>query len=97
MIGTYNPKPKMDPYQTDGKPHKDLQLDVERVKYWIGVGAQPTKPVWRFLSMMGILEPKYTVGSPASWDRQSEQVRERGKEGDPVLPARPEAQKAGRP
>ncbi|EPE08425.1 mitochondrial 37s ribosomal protein mrps16 [Ophiostoma piceae UAMH 11346] len=38
--------------------HKDIQLDITRTKYWIGVGAQPTDPVWRILSLVGILEPK---------------------------------------
>ena len=52
VIGTYDPTPKMDPYQTGGKPHKDIQLDLVRARYWIGVGAQPTDVVWRLLSMV---------------------------------------------
>lgn len=32
--------------------HKDIRLDVDRAKYWVGVGAQPTDTVWRFLSMV---------------------------------------------
>ncbi|KAJ4418120.1 37S ribosomal protein S16, mitochondrial [Gnomoniopsis sp. IMI 355080] len=59
VIGTYDPVPKKTSYDTSGKLHKDIQLDIDRAKYWIGVGAQPTDPVWRFLSMLGILEPKY--------------------------------------
>ncbi|KAG6367678.1 hypothetical protein INS49_001872 [Diaporthe citri] len=59
VIGTYDPIPKKDSYDESGKLHKDIRLDVDRAKYWVGVGAQPTDTVWRFLSMLGILEPKY--------------------------------------
>lgn len=52
VIGTYDPVPKKTSYDTSGKMHKDIQLDIDRAKYWIGVGAQPTDPVWRFLSMV---------------------------------------------
>ncbi|OLN96466.1 Ribosomal protein S16, mitochondrial [Colletotrichum chlorophyti] len=59
VIGTYDPLPKLDPYDASNKPHKDIRLDSLRARYWIGVGAQPTDTVWRLLSMVGILEPKY--------------------------------------
>ncbi|KAM7187158.1 mitochondrial 37S ribosomal protein MRPS16 [Naviculisporaceae sp. PSN 640] len=59
VIGTYDPIPKKDTYDNSGKLHKDVKLDITRAKYWIGVGAQPTDVVWRLLSMVGILEPKY--------------------------------------
>lgn len=52
VIGTYDPIPKKDSYDESGKLHKDIRLDVDRAKYWIGVGAQPTDTVWRFLSMV---------------------------------------------
>ncbi|KAF3768794.1 hypothetical protein M406DRAFT_224773, partial [Cryphonectria parasitica EP155] len=55
VIGTYDPIPKKDSYDTSGKLHKDIRIDIDRAKYWIGVGAQPTDTVWRFLSMVGIL------------------------------------------
>ncbi|KUI56058.1 Ribosomal protein S16, mitochondrial [Cytospora mali] len=59
VIGTYDPIPKKDSYDESGKLHKDIRLDIDRAKYWIGVGAQPSDTVWRFLSMLGILAPKY--------------------------------------
>lgn len=31
---------------------KDIKLDVSRAKYWLGVGAQPSDPAWRLLSMV---------------------------------------------
>lgn len=55
MIGTYDPVPKKTSYDTSGKLHKNIQLDIDRAKYWIGVGAQPSDPVWRFLSMVRYL------------------------------------------
>ncbi|CAK7242000.1 MAG: 37S ribosomal protein S16, mitochondrial [Sporothrix thermara] len=71
VLGTYNPKPQHDAYEGAGKTpsgaplqkaHKDIQLDVTRTKYWIGVGAQPTETMWRILSMVGILQPKKRPG-----------------------------------
>jgi small subunit ribosomal protein S16 len=55
VIGTYDPIPKKDTYDSSGKLHKDIKLDTLRAKYWIGVGAQPTDVVWRLLSMVRIL------------------------------------------
>lgn len=50
-IGTYDPIPKPAPLGV-GKPFKDIQLDTARAKYWLGVGAQPSDPAWRLLSMV---------------------------------------------
>ena len=52
VIGTYDPKPKPDPYDNSGKLHKDIKLDATRARYWIGVGAQPSEPVWRMLALV---------------------------------------------
>ncbi|KAF3939567.1 hypothetical protein ABW19_dt0200805 [Dactylella cylindrospora] len=60
VIGTYDPIPKPDP-DGDGKPFKDIQLDVARAKYWLGVGAQPSDPVWRLLAMFGLIEPQWKI------------------------------------
>ncbi|ERS96942.1 mitochondrial ribosomal protein S16 [Sporothrix schenckii 1099-18] len=72
VLGTYDPIPRRDPYeamnQRPGAPppkaHKDIKLDITRAKYWIGVGAQPTKTAWRILSMVGILEKKKRPDPP---------------------------------
>ncbi|KAK3717669.1 37S ribosomal protein S16, mitochondrial [Vermiconidia calcicola] len=74
VLGTYNPIPEL-PLGTseseaqgrsgdrgaEGKVRKvkDIKVDVARAKYWIGVGAQPSDTVWRLLSMIGLLPPKY--------------------------------------
>ena len=52
VIGTYDPIPKADPYDSSGKLHKDIKLDMVRARYWIGVGAQPSDTAWRILSMV---------------------------------------------
>jgi small subunit ribosomal protein S16 len=48
-IGTYNPLLAKD-------DEKRIVLDGERAKYWLGVGAQPTDRVARFLDVAGIKE-----------------------------------------
>ncbi|KAF3903618.1 hypothetical protein AA313_de0204738 [Arthrobotrys entomopaga] len=60
VIGTYDPIPKPS-HDGDGKPFKDIQLDVTRAKYWLGVGAQPSDPVWRLLAMFGLIEPQWKI------------------------------------
>ncbi|KAI5777672.1 ribosomal protein S16 [Geopyxis carbonaria] len=60
VIGTYDPIPK-EPADGVGKKIKDIQLDMVRAKYWLGVGAQPSDPVWRLLSMFGLIEPRWHV------------------------------------
>ena len=47
-IGLYNPliKPLL------------FEFDEERVKYWLGQGAQPTATVKRLLSKKGVLKPE---------------------------------------
>jgi small subunit ribosomal protein S16 len=52
--GTYDPIPKP-PTDGEGKPFKDIKLDSARAKYWLGVGAQPSDPAWRLLSLVCIV------------------------------------------
>lgn len=51
VAGTYDPIPKP-PIDGEGKPWKDIKLDISRAKYWLGVGAQPSDPAWRLLTMV---------------------------------------------
>ncbi len=48
-LGSYNPEP-------DGEGVKMVQINFERVKYWLGVGAQPTVPVQRLLAKVSAEE-----------------------------------------
>ncbi|CDO53714.1 hypothetical protein DV451_004817 [Geotrichum candidum] len=62
VIGTYNPIPEpLTPEQKAAgqKPIKDIRLDFNRSKYWIGVGAQPTDTVARLFRKAGILHPTW--------------------------------------
>ncbi|CAF9925154.1 37S ribosomal protein S16, mitochondrial [Imshaugia aleurites] len=61
VLGTYDPIPRPAPPPGDGKPIKEIKLDTARAKYWLGVGAQPSAPAWRLLSMIGLMEPKYSI------------------------------------
>lgn len=54
VLGTYDPIPKLPP-DGEGKKFKDIRLDSVRAKYWLGVGAQPTKTTWRLLSMVSFV------------------------------------------
>lgn len=52
ILGWYDPHLKED---------KKYKFDTERVKYWLGVGAQPTDTVKRFLLKEGLIKkPKFT-------------------------------------
>ena len=48
-VGTHNPLLPKD--------HEDrIKLDVERIQYWLGQGAQPTDRVARFLDAAGVIK-----------------------------------------
>lgn len=60
MIGTYNPIPApltAEQRKAGAKPVKEVHLDLNRSKYWLGVGAQPTDPVARLFRKFGLLDP----------------------------------------
>jgi len=50
-LGTYNPLLPKD-------SEERVKMDMERVQYWLGEGAQPTDRVSRFLEAAGVLEKK---------------------------------------
>ncbi|KAK2748033.1 37S ribosomal protein S16, mitochondrial [Onygenales sp. PD_40] len=77
VLGTYNPIPQIPTGLSDeeakvAKPYKDIALDRPRTKYWLGVGAQPSEPVWKLLSLVGLVEPKFS--KPAA--KHAEKVTE---------------------
>ncbi|KAK8155228.1 ribosomal protein S16 domain-containing protein [Phyllosticta citrichinensis] len=73
VLGTYDPIPKK-PMAGDAETRafKDIKLDRLRAQYWLGVGAQPTDTMWRLLSMVGILEPRYRIQEIAAHAREKE-------------------------
>lgn len=56
-VGTYNPMVQND------NPLR-LVLDVERIKYWLSVGALPTDRIERFLGNLGVIEKKAYPNNP---------------------------------
>lgn len=48
-LGTYDPMP------IAGK--KMVTLDIERIKHWLSVGAQPSEPAAKLFGKAGILPP----------------------------------------
>lgn len=52
VLGTYEPQPKKNTADTASRRFKDIKLDMDRARYWLGVGAQPSEPMWRMLSMV---------------------------------------------
>lgn len=50
-LGTYNPLLAKD-------SEDRVKMDMERVQYWLGQGAQPTDRVARFLEAAGVREKK---------------------------------------
>lgn len=50
-LGTYNP---LLPKDSEDR----VKMDVERIQYWIGQGAQPTDRISRFLEAAGVVEKK---------------------------------------
>ena len=50
-IGSYNPM------VAQGHPDR-LKIDADRAKHWLGVGAQPTDRVAKFLANAGLMDPR---------------------------------------
>jgi len=75
-LGTYNPIPS----GVDNM--KEVRLNVERIKYWLAVGAQPSERVERLLAQAQIIPepvPKKSVQSavPKSQREKKKKVRPR--------------------
>jgi small subunit ribosomal protein S16 len=72
-LGTYNPLLAKD-------SEERVQMDMERVQYWLSQGAQPTDRVSRFLETAGVLPKKERAnlkkGTPgkAAQDRAAEKA-----------------------
>ena len=83
-VGFFNPLLPKDKKERVG-------LEAERIKYWLGQGAQPTTRVARILGENGI------IAMPANGSNPSKAIpkKERKKEGDEAAPAAaPEAAEA---
>ena len=73
-VGTYNPMLERD--------HADrITLKEERLKHWLGVGAQPTERVARFLGNAGLIaKPEYHETPTKSAPKEKAQERAKAAE-----------------
>ncbi|KAI0830596.1 ribosomal protein S16 domain-containing protein [Trametes gibbosa] len=55
LLGVYNPR------LTPGESTKTIEWSVQRIKYWLKVGATPSKSVTRLLQMGGVLTPDHAI------------------------------------
>lgn len=81
-IGNYNPLLKKD-------DEKRVVLDADRAKHWLGVGAQPTDRVARFLDAAGVRE-RAARNNPTKAE-PGEKAKERAEERAEKLKAAEEA------
>ena len=92
QVGTYNPLlAKEDPAR--------LKLNEDRVRYWLGVGGQPTDRVARLLDKAGIKERTATVnptkGEPGKKAKErAEEKAEKAREAEEAAKAAEEAANA---
>ena len=70
-LGTYNPLLPKD-------SEERVKMDIDRIKHWLGEGAQPTDRVSRFLEAAGVLEAK-TRNNPQKAE-PGEKAKERAEE-----------------
>ena len=87
-LGIYNPLLAKD-------SEDRIRMDVERVKHWLGQGAQPTDRVARFLEAAGIVEKK-TRNNPQKAE-PGKQAKDRAAEKAAKAAAAAEAAKAPAP
>ncbi|KAF7320098.1 Ribosomal protein [Mycena kentingensis (nom. inval.)] len=60
LLGVYNPhvEPRQQQHGLASKEQvKTMQWSVDRIRYWLHVGAQPSKSVVKLLELGGILKP----------------------------------------
>ena len=93
QIGTYNP---MLPKDDEGR----VKLDEDRARYWLGVGAQPSDRVARFLDAAGIREraaknnPKKGEPGEAAKERAEEKAAKAAEAEEAAKAAEDEAKSA---
>ena len=91
QVGTYNPLLAKD-------DENRVRLVEDRVKYWLGVGAQPTDRVARLLDKAGIKERAATV-NPAKGEpgkKAKERAEEKAEKAAAAIEAAREAEEAAK-
>lgn len=85
-VGTYNP---MLPRENEDR----IRLDKERIQYWLGVGAQPTDRVARFLGSAEII-PMPAISETPKKSAPKAKAQERIREKEEAAKAAAEAKAA---
>ncbi|EAU93206.1 hypothetical protein CC1G_10274 [Coprinopsis cinerea okayama7 len=85
LLGVY------DPHVPEGSLEnvKNVQWSVDRIRYWLSVGAKPSRPVLKLLELGGILQP----GSPYH-PKPQRSVKKPSTSSSPTLEAVKQAQAA---
>lgn len=88
-VGTHNPLLPKD--------HEDrIKLDVERIQYWLGQGAQPSDRVARFLDAAGVIKREArnnpNKGKPGA--KALERIEEQKEKAEAAVEAAKEAKEA---
>ena len=85
-VGTYNPmRPKEDPER--------VSLNIERIKYWLSVGAKPTDKVTKFLAKEGLAD-KPSIPKQTKQDKPKKKTLEKLKAKEDRIKAKQEMQDA---
>ena len=85
-LGTYNPmREKDDPER--------VKLNLERIKYWLSVGAKPTDRITGFLAKEGLLK-KPAIPKQTKQDKPKKKTVEKLKAKEEKLKAKEEMEKA---
>jgi small subunit ribosomal protein S16 len=89
QIGTYNPLLAKD-------DEKRVQLNEDRARYWLGVGAQPSDRVLRFLDAAGILkrEARNNPNKAKPGEKATERAEEKAEKAAAAKEAEEEAKNA---
>ncbi len=82
-VGTYNPMVAKD------HPER-LVIKEDRIKYWLGVGGQPTDRVARMLSKLGLVDAP-AIPEQTKKDKPKAKAQERLKEAEEAAKAAAEA------
>ena len=87
IIGTYNPiasrgnvrvpTPGATDGNTSGGPVKEIRLKVDRIQYWLSVGAMPSDRVAWILGKFGILPPLPHKFSPEKMIPKKDRKKEK--------------------
>jgi small subunit ribosomal protein S16 len=79
-LGTYDP---LLPKDNEGR----VKIDLERVQYWLGQGAQATDRVQRFLEAAGVAEKKVRANPKQGTPGKAAEARAKEKAAKAAAPA----------